>query len=50
MKFKVGPGKILEISAADATPFTIVVNTKKAAEMKVGDVVTFEKGLSMAGC
>jgi len=26
------------------------VNTKKASEMKVGDVVTFEKGLSMAGC
>jgi hypothetical protein len=50
VKFKVGPGKITELSAPDATPFTIVVNTKKAAEMKVGDVVTFEKGLSMAGC
>jgi hypothetical protein len=50
VKFKVGPGKILEVSANDATPFTIVVNTKKASDMKVGDVVTFEKGLSMAGC
>jgi hypothetical protein len=50
VKFKVGPGKILEVSAKDVTPVTIVVNTKKAAEMKVNDVVTFEKGLSVAGC
>ena len=50
VKFKVGPGKILEVSAKDATPFTIVVNTKKASEMKVGEAVTFEKGLAMSGC
>jgi len=50
VKFKVGPGKILEVSAKDVTPVTIVVNTKKASEMKVDDVVTFEKGLSVAGC
>jgi hypothetical protein len=50
VKFKVGPGKIIELSAPDAKPFTIVVNTKKASEMKVGDAVTFEKGLSTSGC
>jgi hypothetical protein len=50
VKFKVGPGKILEVSAADIKPTTIVVNSKKASEMKVGDSVTFEKGLSVAGC
>lgn len=50
VKFKAGPGKILELSAPDAKPFTIVVNTKKAAEMKVGETITFEKGLAMSGC
>jgi translation initiation factor 2B subunit (eIF-2B alpha/beta/delta family) len=50
VKFKVGPGKIVEIAAPGATPFTIVVNTKKAADMKVGDSVTFEKGLAVSGC
>jgi len=50
VKLKVGPGKIVEVPAADATPFTIVVNTKKAADMKVGDIVTFEKGLAVSGC
>lgn len=50
VKFKVGPGKIVEMSAPDATPVTIVVNTKKASEMKVGDAVTFEKGLAVSGC
>jgi hypothetical protein len=50
VKFKVGPGKIVEVSAPDATPFTIVVNTKKASEMKVGDTITFEKGLAVSGC
>ena len=50
VKFKVGPGKIVETSAPGATPFTIIVNTKKAGEMKVGDTVTFEKGLAVSGC
>jgi hypothetical protein len=50
VKFKIGPGKILEVSAAGTKPITIVVNSKKAAEMKVGDALTFEKGLSVAGC
>ena len=50
MKFKVGPGKIVEVSASGRVPFTIVVNTKKAAEMKVGEGVTFEKGLAVSGC
>ncbi len=50
VKFKVGPGKIVETSAPDAAPFTIVVNTKKAGEMKVGETVTFEKGLAVSGC
>jgi hypothetical protein len=50
VKFKVGPGKIVELSAPDVTPFTIIVNTKKASEMKVGEAVTFEKGLAMSGC
>jgi hypothetical protein len=50
VKFKVGPGKIVELSAADAKPLTIVVTIKKAAELKVGDAVTFEKGLASSGC
>jgi hypothetical protein len=50
VKFKTGPGKIVELSAIDAKPFTVVVTTKKAAEMKVGETVTFEKGLAMSGC
>jgi hypothetical protein len=50
VKFKVGPGKIVDVSAADVTPLTIVVNTKKASEFKVGDAVTFEKGLAVSGC
>jgi ribosomal protein S1 len=50
VKFKVGPGKIVEVSAAGAKPTTIVVNSKKASDMKVGDAITFEKGLSVAGC
>jgi hypothetical protein len=50
VKFKVGPGKIVETSAPDATPFTIVVNTKKAGDMKAGESVTFEKGLAVSGC
>lgn len=50
VKFKIGPGKIVELSAPDATPFTIVVNSKKASEMKVGETITFEKGLAMSGC
>jgi translation initiation factor 2B subunit (eIF-2B alpha/beta/delta family) len=50
VKFKVGTGKIIETAAADASPFTIVVNIKKASEFKVDDVVTFEKGLAVSGC
>jgi hypothetical protein len=48
VKFKVGPGKIVEVSTAK--PTTIVVNSKKAADMKVGETISFEKGLSVAGC
>ena len=50
VKFKVGPGKIVEAGAADAKPFTIVVNSKKASAFKVDEVVTFEKGLAVSGC
>lgn len=50
LKFKVGTGKILEVADADTKPFTIVVNLKKAADLKVGDEVTFQKGLAVAGC
>ena len=50
VKFKVGPGKIVEASSPEAKPFTIVVNSKKASAMKVGEEITFEKGLSVAGC
>jgi hypothetical protein len=50
VKFKVGPGRITETSAPDATPFTVVVTIRKAADMKVGEVVTFEKGLATGGC
>lgn len=50
VKLTVGPGKIVELAAPDATPFTIVVQTKKASELNVGDAVTFEKGLAVSGC
>jgi hypothetical protein len=50
VKFTNGVGKILEVSAEDVTPVVITVKTKLAATLKVDDVVTFEKGRSMAGC
>lgn len=50
VKFKVGPGKIVELAASDASPFTITVTSKKASALAVDEVVTFEKGLVMAGC
>ena len=50
VKFKSGTGKITEVSAPDIKPATFVATYKKASEMKVGDAVTFEKGLSVAGC
>lgn len=49
-KFKIGTGKVVEVSAVETTPTTFVVTIKKASEFKVDDVVTFEKGLSVAGC
>ena len=43
---KGGLGKIVDISAT-----TVVFNTKKASELKVGDKVTLEKGTVVpAGC
>ena len=50
VKFKDGVGKILEISAEGTTPVVITVKTKKAASMKAGEAITFEKGKPMAGC
>ena len=50
VKFKVGNGKIVVVSEAGITPVTITVTTPKAADMKVGDAVSFQKGTSMAGC
>jgi len=50
VKFKSGTGKIVEVSASDIKPATFVATYKKASDMKVGDAVTFEKGLSVAGC
>ncbi len=50
VKFANGVGKVIEVSAADATPVVMTVKTKLASTMKVDDVVTFEKGRSMAGC
>ncbi|MCX6553254.1 MAG: hypothetical protein NTY02_19995 [Acidobacteria bacterium] len=50
VKFKVGNGKIVEVSEAGVTPVTISVTTPKAGDMKVGDEVSFQKGTSMAGC
>jgi hypothetical protein len=50
VKFKVGPGKIVEISAPGTKPITIVVTSSKASAMKVGEAITFEKGLAVAGC
>ncbi len=50
VKFTDGVGKILEVSAEEVTPVVITVKTKLASTMKVDDVVTFQKGRSMAGC
>jgi hypothetical protein len=50
VKFTNGVGKILEVSAEDVKPVVITVKTKLASTMKVDEVVTFEKGRSMAGC
>jgi hypothetical protein len=50
VKFKDGVGKILEVSAEGTTPVVITVKTKKAASMKAGEAVPFEKGKPMAGC
>jgi hypothetical protein len=50
VKFKVGTGKVLVVSEEGVTPVTITVTTPKAADMKVGDAVSFQKGTSMAGC
>ncbi len=50
VKFKIGNGKVVELSEAGVTPVTIVVTTRKASEMKAGEAVSFQKGTSMAGC
>lgn len=50
VKFKIGTGKVVEAAAADAAPFTFVVNFKKASEMKVDEAITFQKGLAVSGC
>jgi len=50
VKFKVGVGKILEVSAEGVTPVVITVKTKKASEMKAGEAISFEKGKPMSGC
>lgn len=50
VKLADGVGKVLEVSADDVTPVVVTIKTKLASTMKVGDVVTFEKGKSMAGC
>ena len=43
-------GKVVEVSAPETKPATMVLTYKKASQMKVGDAVAFEKGLSVAGC
>ena len=50
VKFKVGNGKVVEVSEAKVAPVTITVTTPKAADMKVGETISFQKGTSMAGC
>jgi len=50
VKFKVGTGKIVEVSEAKVTPVTITVTTVKASDMKVGETISFQKGVSMGGC
>lgn len=50
VKFKEGVGKVLEVSADGVSPVVITVKTKKAAQMKTGDAITFQKGKAMAGC
>ena len=50
VKFADGVGKVLELSAEGVTPVVVTIKTKLASTMKVDDVVTFQKGKSMAGC
>jgi len=50
VKFKVGNGKVVEVSELKVTPVTISVTTPKASDMKVGETISFQKGNSMAGC
>jgi co-chaperonin GroES (HSP10) len=50
VKFKEGVGKVLEVSAEGVSPVVITVKTRKAAEMKAGEAVSFEKGKAMSGC
>ncbi len=50
VKFKDGVGKVLEVSPDGVSPVVITVKTKKAAQMNVGDAITFQKGKPMAGC
>jgi hypothetical protein len=50
VKFPNAVGKVLEVSAADGTPVVIIVKTRKASTMTVGDAITFQKGKAMAGC
>ena len=48
VKFDAGIGKILEVS--DGDPVVIVLKTKKASALKVGDSISLQKGKAMAGC
>jgi hypothetical protein len=50
VKFTAGVGKILDVTAEGVTPVVINMKTKKAAQMKVGDPITLQKGRPMAGC
>ena len=50
VKFKDGVGKVLEVSPDGVSPVVVTVKTKKAAQMKVDEAITFQKGKAMAGC
>jgi len=50
VKFAEGTGKILEVSAPDASPVVLTIKTKLASKLKAGDAVKLDKGKSMQGC
>jgi hypothetical protein len=48
VKIRGGNGKIVDVTGT--TTITVTITSPKAAELKVGDEVSFDKGRVMSGC